>query len=141
MGYRCKAVNMGPNELSDVRIFCAGKMSATRFLPPHEELDLEGVLLIENNTELIAGVEGKDANGTIYTNNTSIAIRMISPLIKLEVPAPGTVHRGDKVDFQIRVENSGNDMLTNLSVSDSFGEIGQIDAINPGAFRVMQMRE
>ena len=29
-------------------------------------------------------------------------------------------------------------MLTNLSVSDSFGEIGQIDAINPGAFQVLQ---
>ena len=136
--YRCRAVNMGPNELSDVRILCAGKMSATRFLPSHEELDLEGVLLIENNTELTAGVEGKDANGTIYTNNTSIAVRMISPLIKLEVQAPGIVHRGDKVDFQIRVENSGNEMLTNLSVSDSFGEIGQIDAINPGAFQVLQ---
>ena len=85
MGYRCKAVNVGPNQLSDVRLICAGKMSATRFLPSHEELDLDGVLLIENNTELIASVEGKVANGTVYTNNTSIAIRMISPLIKLEV--------------------------------------------------------
>ncbi len=113
-------------------------MSATKFLPPHEELDLDGVLVIENNTELLAGVDGKDANGSIYTNNTSIAIRMISPLIKLEVTAPGQVHRGDKVNFQIRVENSGNGMLTNLSVSDSFGEIGQIDAINPGAFQVLQ---
>ena len=138
VSYRCKAVNVGPNELSDVRIICAGKMSATWFLPPNEELDLEGVLLIENNTELTAGAEGKDANGTVYTNNTSIAVRMISPLIKLEVQAPDIVHRGDKVDFQIRVENSGNEMLTNLSVSDSFGEIGQIDAINPGAFQVLR---
>jgi hypothetical protein len=138
VGYKCKAVNIGPNELSDVRIICAGKMSATKFLPPHEELDLDGVLMIENNAELLAGVDGKDANGSVYTNNTSIAIRMISPLIKLEVTAPGQVHRGDKVNFQIRVENSGDGLLTNLSVSDSFGEVGRIDAINPGAFQVLQ---
>jgi len=138
VGYRCKAVNIGPNELSDVRIICAGKMSATKFLPPHEELDLDGVLVIENNTELLAGVDGKDANGSLYTNNTSIAIRMISPQIKLEVTDPGQVHRDDRVNFQIRVENSGNGLLTNLSVSDSFGEIGRIDAINPGAFQVLQ---
>ena len=138
VGYRCKAVNIGPNELSDIRIICAGKMSATKFLPPHEELDLDGVLVIENNAELLAGVDGMDANGSLYTNNTSIAIRMIYPLIKLEVTAPGQVHRGDKVNFQIRVENSGDGRLTNLSVSDSFGEIGRIDAINPGAFQVLQ---
>lgn len=138
VGYKCKAVNIGPNELSDVRIICAGKMSATKFLPPHEELDLDGVLVIENNSELLAGVDGKDANGTVYTNNTSIAIRMISPLIKLEVTAPSQVHRGDKVNFQIRIENSGDGLLTNLSVSDSFGEVGRIDAINPGAFQVLQ---
>jgi hypothetical protein len=138
VGYKCKAVNIGPNELSDVRIICAGKMSATKFLPPHEELDLDGVLVIENNAELLAGVDGKDANGTVYTNNTSIAIRMISPLIKLEVTAPSQVHRGDKVNFQIRIENSGDGLLTNLSVSDSFGEVGRIDAINPGAFQVLQ---
>ncbi len=94
--------------------------------------------MIENNTELLAGVDGKDANGSVYTNNTSMAIRMISPQIKLEVTDPGQVHRGDKVNFQIRVENSGDGRLTNLSVSDSFGEIGQIDAINPGAFQVLQ---
>jgi len=100
-------------------------MSATKFLPPHEELDLDGVLVIENNTELLAGVDGKDANGSLYTNNTSIAIRMISPQIKLEVTDPGQVHRGDRVNFQIRVENSGNGMLNNVSVSDSFGEIAE----------------
>jgi hypothetical protein len=138
VGYRCKAVNIGPNEISDVRIICAGKMSATKFLPPHEALDLDGVLVIENNAELLAGVDGKDANGSLYTNNTSIAIRMISPQIKLEVTDPGQVHRGDKVNFQIRVENSGDGLLTNLSVSDSFGEVGRIDAINPGAFQVLQ---
>ena len=71
MGYRCKAVNMGPNELSDVQITCAGKMASTKFLPPHKELYLDGVLVIENNTELSAGVQGKDAKGSVYTNNTS----------------------------------------------------------------------
>ena len=138
VGYRCKAVNIGPDELSDVRIICAGKMSETKFLPPHEDLELDGVLVIDNNTELIAGVEGKDAKGGVYTNNTSIAIRLVSPLIKLEVSAPRQVHRGEKVDVQIRVENKGNERLTNLSVSDSFGEIGRIDAINPGAFQMLQ---
>ena len=94
--------------------------------------------MIDNSTDLRARVDGKDANGSVYTNDTSTAIRMISPLIKLEVKAPELVRRGDIVRFQIRVENSGDGNLTNLIVSDSFGEIGRIDVINPGAFQVLQ---
>jgi hypothetical protein len=140
VGYRCKAVNLGSIELSDVRITCAGKMSSTGFLPPHKELYLDGVLAIENSTNLSARVDGKDAKGNVYTNDTSTAIKMISPLIKLEVTAPDLVRRGDIVSFQIRVENSGEGNLTNLIVSDSFGEIGRIDIINPGAFQVLQTK-
>jgi hypothetical protein len=140
VGYRCKAVNLGATELSDVRITCAGKMSSTRFLPPHKELYLDGVLVIEKSLDLSARVDGKDANGIVYTNETSTAIKMISPFIKLEVTAPGLVRRGDVVNFQIRVENSGDGDLTDLSVSDSFGEIGRIEAINPGAFQVLQTK-
>ncbi len=78
---------------------------------------------------------------SVYTNDTSTAVRMVSPLIKLEVTAPGVVRRGDIVRFQIRVENSGKGKLTDLIVSDSFGEIGRIDIINPGAFQVLQTGE
>ncbi len=129
---------MGSIELSDVRITCAGKMSSTSFLPPHKELYLDGVLVIENSTNLSARVDGKDAKGKVYTNDTSTAVKMISPLIKLEVTAPDLVRRGDIVRYLIRVENSGEGNLTNLIVSDSFGEIGRIDIINPGAFQVLQ---
>ncbi len=139
VGYRCKAVNTGPNELSDVRITCTGKIASTRFLPSHEELYLDGILVIENNTRLLAQATGKDASGNIFTNNTSTAIWKISPQIRLEVAAPSLVHRGDNVSFQIRIENNGDGNLTDLSVSDSFGEVAQIAALSPGAFQTRQV--
>ena len=66
---------------------------------------------------------------------------MISPVIKLEVTAPELVHRGDIVTFQIRVENSGSENLTNLKVSDSFGEIGRIDTSIRELSRCCRRRE
>ena len=47
VGYRCTAVNIRLTELSEVRIFCAGKMASTTFLTPGKELHLDGSLEIK----------------------------------------------------------------------------------------------
>jgi len=138
VGYRCAAVNFGPDELSDVKIFCAGKMASTKFLPSGKELYLDGSLVIHDHTEILASVQGKDAQDKLYTNNTSITIWKISAEIKLEVSAPEQVHRGETITFQVRIENGGSGNLTDIRISDGFGEIGQISALRPGAFQVLQ---
>lgn len=138
VGYRCTAQNLGPVELSNVKIFCAGKMASTKFLPPGEELFLDGALRIEDNVQLFAGAVGEDAKGNIYTNNTSIAIWKVSSQIKLEVEAPKSVHRNENVTIHVKVENCGSGNLTDINVSDCVGEIGQIPALSSGSAQLLQ---
>ena len=138
VGYRCMVKNRGNAELSDIRISCAGKVASTKYLTAGKEFYLDGVLQIENNTRLSAGVRALDARGRIYTNNTSFDIWKISPFLKLEVTAPQRVHRGESVSLQIRIENEGAENLTDLLVRDSLGEIDRIAHLPAGAFRVLQ---
>lgn len=140
VGYRCLAKNRGGAELSDIRISCAGKVASTKYLPAGKELFLDGVLLIENNTRLAAGVQARDASDRIYTNNTSIDIWMISPTLELTVAAPLRVHRGESISLQIRIENKGAENLTDALVRDSGGEIDRIALLPAGAFRVLQKK-
>ncbi len=138
VGYRCLAKNLGPAELSDIKIFCAGKMASTKFLPPGKELFLDGVMLIENSSRLMAVVQAKDASGKAYANNTSLEIRMISFFLKLHVSLPARVHRGEKVAMQLAIENMGREKLTDILVRNSWGEIGRIDLLEPGATKMLQ---
>ncbi|OPY49134.1 MAG: hypothetical protein A4E49_03215 [Methanosaeta sp. PtaU1.Bin112] len=138
VGYRCLAKNMGAVELSDVKIFCAGKMASTKFLPVGEELVLDEEMRIENSTRLMAGIQAKDASGRAYTNNTSLDIRKVSSFLTLQVSAPAQVHRGEKVNLQLCIGNKGNERLTDILVRDSLGEIGRIDLLEPGSSKVLQ---
>lgn len=138
ISYRCLATNIGQDELSDVRITCAGKLASTGFLTPHKELELDGILLIENNTRLLAEASAKDGKGNIHTNNTSIDIRMISPQIDLMLEAPELVHRGENASILIRIENSGEENLTDLKVDDGFGEVARIPALAAGEANTVQ---
>jgi len=137
VGFRCTAQNRGELELSDVRIFCNGKLASTGFLTPGKELSLEGTLTVQNSTRLEAGVQGKDAHDKLYTNNTTVAIWKITPGIRLEVSAPSRVHRGENIPLEVKVGNTGSENLTNLTVSDCFGEIGRIDLLQPSTFRAL----
>jgi hypothetical protein len=138
VGYRCLAKNQGAMELSDIQISCAGKVASTKYLPAGQELFLEGVMPIENNTRLSAGVRALDAKGGIYTNNTSFDIWKISPFLRLMVTAPPQLHRGERVSLQIRIENMGEENLTDILVRDSLGEIGRIAQLPAGDFQVLQ---
>jgi len=139
VGFRCTAKNTGSEELSRIRIICAGKMASTNFLTTGKELCLDGAATIHDSFELSAGVEGQDAEGRIFTNNTSVEVWKVSPEIGLTVEAPGKVHRNDTVSIRARVENIGSNNLTGIAVSDNFGELGRLDSLGPGEFQVLQM--
>jgi len=138
VGYRCLAKNLGSGELSDIRVSCAGKMASTKYLPAGEELFLDGAIQIKNNTRLLAGVRALDAQGKIHTNNTSLDIWKISPLLQLKVNGPRRVHRGESVSLKLCIENKGAKNLTDILVRDSQGEIGQIALLEPGVSQVLQ---
>ncbi len=140
ISYRCLARNMGEDELSDVRITCADKVASTRFLGPHKELQLDGILQIENNTRLLAGASARDGQGNIHTNNTSLDIRMISPKIDLLIRAPELVHRGENASILIQISNSGTDSLADIKVDDGFGEVARIPALAAGEARTVQRK-
>jgi hypothetical protein len=136
--YRCTAVNCGDVALSSVRIFCGERMASTTFLTPGQELHLDGSLAISDHLQLQAGAEGRDAQGRLWTNNTSMEIWKVSPQLALEASAPSEVHRGDVVTLTVRLQNMGEGNLTDLAVSDSFGPISRIDLLLPGEARMLE---
>ncbi|MDD4448950.1 MAG: hypothetical protein PHN61_14900, partial [Methanothrix sp.] len=138
VGFRCLVKNLGSGELSDIRVSCAGKMASTKFLPAGEELFLDGAMQIANNTRLSAGVRALDAQGKIHTNNTSLDIWKISPLLKLQVSGSRRVHRGESVSLELFIENKGAENLTEIIVRDSLGEMGRIALLEPGVSKVLQ---
>jgi hypothetical protein len=138
VGFRCLAKNLGSGELSDIRVSCAGKMASTKFLPAGEELFLDGAIQIANNIRLSAGVKALDSQGKILTNNTSLDIWKISPLLKLEVSGPRRVHRGESVSLELRIENKGAENLTDILVRDNQGEMGRIALLEAGDSKVLK---
>ncbi|HPW72650.1 MAG TPA: hypothetical protein PKZ03_01915 [Methanothrix sp.] len=137
VSFQCLARNTGKDELSDVLITCGGKIASTRFLTPDKELQLDGVLLIENNTRLLAEARAKDGRGNIHANNSSLDIRMISPKIDLLLRAPELVHRGENASILIQISNSGEDSLTDLKVDDRWGEVARIPVLAAGEVRTV----
>lgn len=137
-GYRCTAKNCGEEELSDVKLFCGGKIASTKFLTPGNEIHLDGVHIIRDNFQLSAGVQGRDADGQTCTNNTSTEIWKISPQLNVNVSGPKMVHRGEGFVLDVKVENAGNTLLSDLIISDASGEIGKIPRLEPGETKALQ---
>jgi hypothetical protein len=138
VGYRCAAVNCGDAALSSVKIFCGERMASTTFLTPGQELHLDGSRAIADHLQLRAEAAGIDAQGRLWTNNTSIEIWKTSPQLALEASAPAEVHRGDVVTLKVRLQNLGEENLTDMVVSDSFGPISRIDLLLPGEARMLE---
>jgi len=63
---------------------------------------------------------------------------MISPQINLLLEAPELVHRGENASILIRIENSGEDNLTDLKIDDGFGEVARIPALAAGEAETVQ---
>ena len=133
VSYRCTAKNVGAAELSDVQITCAGKVASTKYLPSGRDLCLNGAFFLTNNTLLSVGVQAKDADGRLYTNNTSEEVWLISPSLHLEIVAQNRVHRGDRVNLKVRLENNGKVNLTDIVIQDDNGDIGRIAKLAAGS--------
>lgn len=138
VSYRCTAKNVGAAELSDVQVTCAGKVASTKYLPSGRDLSLNGAFFLTNNTLLSVGVQAKDADGRLYTNNSSEEIWLISPSLHLEVVSQKRVHRGDRVNLQVRLENNGRVNLTDIVIRDSSGDIGRIAKLPVGSTEELQ---
>ncbi|MFB3766510.1 MAG: hypothetical protein ACE14P_14860 [Methanotrichaceae archaeon] len=136
--YYCRAVNSYNDSLSEVRLYCAGQMMSTIYLTPGKEISLKGILVINDSMNISAGVQGKDINGMLWVGNATAKIWMMSPLLRVNVTVPDKIHRGQSIGLAVDVANIGRDRLTNLSISDSFGEFGRIPALLPGESQRLQ---
>jgi hypothetical protein len=140
IGYLCTATNLGREELSEVKMYCGGKMASTTYLMPGKELNLEGSIIIQENSDLIGGVRAFDKEGKISTNNTSLKIWEIFPKMDIEVEGPRIVHRGLGFGLNVTVKNSGDSNLSDINVSDIMGKIGSISQLGPGQSTMLQVR-
>jgi len=138
VGYRCTARNAGSEELSEIKIHCAGKMSSTKYLPPGEELILQGAFPINSSTTLIASAQARDGRGNAYSNNTTLSVWMKSSLLNLSVSHPRYAHRGESIPLQIRLENRGELDISGLTVHYGWGEEDTVGLLPAGGGRDLQ---
>jgi len=138
VGYRCAARNAGSEELSEIKIHCAGKMSSTKYLPAGEELILQGAFPINSSTTLIASAQARDGRGNAYSNNTTLSVWMKSSLLNLSVSHPRYAHRGESIPLQIRLENRGNQEISGLTVHYGWGEEDTVGLLPAGSVRDLQ---
>lgn len=133
--YGCRAVNVGNDTLSDVRLFCGEQMTSTTYLISGKEISLKGILAINSSLNISAGVQGKDTDGRLWTGNATAMVWMASPALRVNVAAPDKVHRGQSISLAVDIANTGSDRISNLSISDSFGDLGTIPILLPGESR------
>ena len=136
--YRCSAVNRGTAPLADVEIRCAATMTTARNLAPGDGLPLEGVIRADGSINLTASASASGPDGSEINEEARLRIETISPELKMEVQKdPETVCRGQRVSIVVKLENSGDDTLTNVVASDGLGEIGTIPILRPGETKTL----
>jgi len=140
VGYRCTARNEGADELSDVRITCAGKVASTSYLTSGKELYLDGFIVLSNDTRLQAKVQASNPEGDILTSNASAEIRRICSELDLKLIYPQRAHRGDEIELAVRVENKGIENLTDILFRSDEGEIGRIELLPSGSSQTLEKR-
>lgn len=137
--FECSALNSGKDDLSNLELECGGKRTSTTYLTPGKGIKIDGSFKLHDNTILNATVKGNDTEGNVWRANATAQVWLISPDLVLKANVlPDTVHRGDEISLSVGVENAGNNSLSNIIVSDSLGQIGQIQALEPGKTAVLQ---
>ncbi|MGD0953839.1 MAG: hypothetical protein ABR985_15865, partial [Methanotrichaceae archaeon] len=132
ISYECTALNSGKEDLSNLEMVCGDKRTSTTYLTPGKEIHINGFFTIKDNTLLNATVKGNDTQGNVWKANAS-RVWMISPDMRVRARVlPESVHRGDQISLTVEVENAGKNRLSNITVSDSLGLIGQIKILEPG---------
>ena len=139
--YRCTAENTGVQILRDARIECGGNANTTRTLLPGDCLVIEGTITAEETMTLVAIASATKPKGDALTDRKEVQIRTISPGLDLKASAlPQKICRGQEVFIKADVKNVGNDLLTDITITDAFGDIGKIESLKPGETRTLQRR-
>lgn len=138
VGYRCTAVNRGTANAADVALRCGEVTATAANLSPGDGLPLEGTIRADGPMNLTAKASGSGPDGSRLTDEAFITIEVISPDLNLEVSKePEEICRGQRISIVVRLENSGDDALSNVIVSDALGEIGKISILEPGEARTL----
>jgi len=138
VGYRCAAVNRGTSNLVDVEIRCGENAATAKNLAPGDGLPLEGVMRAERSVNLTAFASASGPGGSRLADEALLQIKAISPDLKMGAyKDPEEICRGQRVSIVVRLENSGDDPLSEVRVSDSLGEIGHIPVFEPGDVRTL----
>jgi len=133
INYRCTVRNSCGDVIYNVDLLCHEKRMTTQFILPGRSICLEGNFTINSTTDLRANVSGSDRNGAIVSNETSVTVWVISPELAVSASAdPAEMVSGGVTNITVRLENSGSDLLRDISVEDSFGHIGEINELKPG---------
>jgi hypothetical protein len=139
ISYECTAVNLGKETMSNPELECGGKRTSTTYLVPGKDIHVNGSFILQDSVLLNATVKGNDTKGNVWIANATAQVRMISPDLKLNASAiPECLHRGDEISLSVEVKDAGKSSLSNITVSDSFGRIGQIAILDPGKSAALQ---
>ncbi len=139
ISYECTAVNLGKETMSNPELECGGKRTSTTYLVPGKDIHVNGSFILQDSVLLNATVKGNDTKGNVWIANATAQVRMISPDLKLNASAiPECLHRGDEISLSVEIKDAGKSSLSNITVSDSFGRIGQIAILDPGKSAALQ---
>lgn len=133
IAYRCAAVNRGTGLLTDVKLRCGGEEALAEKLAPGDGLPLNGVMRVEGPLALTASATAAGPDGSIISEEAALEIGAVSPDLRVEVRLePDRISRGQRGSITVRLENGGDDALTDLVVDDDLGEIGRVPVLGPG---------
>lgn len=138
VGYRAVAVNRGTASLFDLELRCGDKTATAPRLAPGDGLPLEGAVRADGNLNLTAAARARGETGPELSDEAYLDIVAISPDLKVEAyKEPEKISRGQRISIAVRLENVGDDPLSEVKVSDDIGEIGRIPVLRPGEVRVL----
>jgi hypothetical protein len=138
VGYRCSAVNRGTAALADVTLRCGEGTATAPRLAPGDGLPLEGAMRVEGPLNLTAAATASGPEGTPLADEATLDIGVVSPDLSVHVEGnPERICRGQRVSISVRLENTGDDPLSDVRVTDSLGEIGKIPLLKPGEARTL----
>jgi len=135
VGYRCVATNRGTATLTDVTLRCGSMATTSPRLAPGDGLPLEGSMKVGGPLNLTASATASDPP---LTDDATLEIGVVSPDLAVQVSQdPEKISRGRRVSISVMLENTGDDPLSNVRVTDTLGEIGTIPTLKPGEARTL----
>ncbi|MBN1324060.1 MAG: hypothetical protein JW986_08740 [Methanotrichaceae archaeon] len=141
----CLVANGGDDPLVEVALSEAtfGAIASIGRLEPGEFQVASPAILAEENCTLLLEVSGRDSRGEIWTDDSSIEIRLDQVALGLDVTAtPSQLRFGEKATISCTLENQGSIPLFNIFViSKTFGPLGTVDLLSPKESRTINVEK